>query len=243
MFDTIAIREFDIWLVIIIVTGMAYSILAKKLTVLAACTGGLLASLIASAAGFTGLMMMTGFFVLGSVATSWKRGYKKIFVSMAEGKGGRRAGQVLANAGISGFSALVILFYPEWTGLMLLVMATGFSSATADTLASELGMIYGKRFFNILTLKADRCGMDGVISLEGTLIGMCGSCFIALIYGLGFGFDVSFFWIVVAGTIGNLMDSVLGALLERKGLLGNDAVNFLSTLSAAIAMVLLNWIF
>jgi uncharacterized protein (TIGR00297 family) len=81
--------------------------------------------------------------------------------------------------------------------------------------------------------------MDGVISLEGTLIGIAGSCIIAGIYALGWGWSISFFFIVLAGTLGNLTDSILGAVLERKGLIGNDVVNFLNTLTAAIVIVLL----
>jgi uncharacterized membrane protein len=36
------------------------------------------------------------------------------------------------------------------------------------------------------------------------------------------------------GVFGLLFDSLLGAILERRGWLNNDAVNFLSTLSAAL---------
>jgi len=42
------------------------------------------------------------------------------------------------------------------------------------------------------------------------------------------------------GVFGLLFDSLLGATLERRGWLNNDAVNFLSTASAALcAMALL----
>ena len=41
--------------------------------------------------------------------------------------------------------------------------------------------------------------------------------------------------IILAGLIGNLADSLLGATLERKGVLSNDAVNFLNTAIAALA--------
>jgi len=85
--------------------------------------------------------------------------------------------------------------------------------------------------------------MDGVISLEGTLIGIVGSCIIAGIYALGWGWNDSFFFIVFAGTVGNLTDSVLGAVLERKGKIGNDVVNFLNTLAAMLVMLLLGWVF
>ena len=228
-----------IFLPIIIISGMAYSILAKKLTVLAAFTGGVLASLIFTVAGYFGLAMMTMFFILSSAATSLERHRKQAFATKDEEKKGRNAMQVLANAGAAAIAAIVILFHPPLAYLMLPAMAAAFASATADTLSSELGVLYGRRFFNVISFKPDRCGMDGVISLEGTLIGIAGSCIIAGIYALGWGWSISFFFIVVAGTLGNLTDSILGAVLERKGLIGNDVVNFLNTLTAVIVIVLL----
>jgi uncharacterized membrane protein len=41
-------------------------------------------------------------------------------------------------------------------------------------------------------------------------------------------------WLLVAGTAGNLADSVLGATLERRGVLDNNTVNFLNTLTGAL---------
>jgi uncharacterized protein (TIGR00297 family) len=228
-----------IFLPIIIMAGMAYSILAKKLTVFAAFTGAILACLIYFAAGYTGVAMMSTFFILGSAATSWQRHKKQYAATIAETKNGRTAMQVLANAGVAGMAAIVILFYPSLTYLMLPAMAAVFASATADTLSSELGMVYGKRFFNIISFKPDHCGMDGVISLEGTLIGILGSCIIAVIYALGYEWNMNFCFIVVAGTIGNLIDSILGATLERKGIIGNNTVNFLNTLAAVLVVLVM----
>jgi uncharacterized protein (TIGR00297 family) len=232
-----------IFLPVIITTGIAYGILAKKLTVLAAFTGGILAYLIFIAAGYAGVAMMTTFFILGSAATSWQRHKKQTFVVEEETKKGRNALQVLANAGVPAIAGIVIICYPQLVDLMWLAMAAAFASATADTLSSELGMVYGRRFINVITFRPDRCGMDGVISLEGTLIGITGSCIIAMVYALGFGWNISFFFIVLAGTLGNLADSVLGALFERKGMIGNNMVNFLNTLIAALVVLLLDALF
>ena len=69
-------------------------------------------------------------------------------------------------------------------------------------------------------------------------MGIGGSLVIAIVYGIGFGWSNSLIWLIVAGTLGNLTDSVLGALLERRGYIGNNAVNFLNTLVAAFTMVL-----
>ena len=42
-------------------------------------------------------------------------------------------------------------------------------------------------------------------------------------------------WIpVVAGTAGMLIDSILGATLQRRGWISNQSVNFYATLAAAI---------
>jgi uncharacterized protein (TIGR00297 family) len=223
-------------LILVLLFGVVGSIWARKLTVMAALTGGVIGVALFYGARLTGLFLMGTFFVLGTVATSWKRRTKEVLDIAEENKGRRKTSQVLANAGLAGLAAVTAKVMPQNDHLFQLMMAACFSSATADTLSSELGSVYGKWFYNILTFKRDKRGLDGVVSWEGILIGIAGSAVIAIIYAAGFGWNICFLWIVVAGTVGNLSDSVLGATLERRGVLHNDAVNFLNTLVAALVV-------
>ncbi len=231
----------DYWLLLfILLSVMIISVAAKKLTPMAAFTGGIIGVCIYVGARFTGIAMMAAFFILGTAATSW--GIKtKIEKSIAENdKGQRKASQVIANSGVAAIIGLLIYLLPQHATVLRLMMAASFSSATADTLSSELGNVWGRRFYNILSLKKDTRGLDGVVSLEGTGAGVCGSLVIAFVFMVGFGWNVWFcLFILLAGTIGNLSDSVLGAAFERKGYLKNDAVNFINTFIAAIVALFL----
>ena len=220
--------------------GVVGSIAAKKLTVPAAITGGLLGVLIYAGIGWTGVALMSSFFILGSGATGWKKRAKQNLGLKPENKSGRTTGQVLANGGAGGLLGLIAIIYPQSSAVCLLLAAGAFSSATADTMSSELGSVYGHRFYDILTFKNGRRGDDGVISIEGTLAGLCGSVVIAVVYSVATIWGWNFLWIVIAGTIGNLADSYLGATLERKGIIRNDAVNFLNTLAGALSLLLLH---
>ncbi len=150
-----------------------------------------------------------------------------------------KASQVLANAGLAGLLAIAAWRFPSTTDASRILIACCFSSAAADTLSSELGSVYGKKFFNILSFKKDRNGLDGVVSAEGFLFGLAGSLVIALIFLLFKGRSDALPWILVAGTAGNLADSLFGAAWERKGRIGNDTVNFLNTLTAVTVGYLL----
>ncbi|SFC75867.1 DUF92 domain-containing protein [Spirosoma endophyticum] len=227
------------WIVVsCLLVGMALSVKARKLNVTGALTGGVLGFAIFLGAGLPGLVMLGTFFIIGSLATSWRLP-DKIAAGLAESNKGRRtASQVVANAGVAGITGLLAWFYPAQADLFQLMLAASFASATADTCASELGNVYGRHFYNVLTWRTDTKGLDGVVSLEGTLLGFLGSCLIGSIYGIGFGWGWPVLWVLMAGTIGNLVDSVLGASLERRGILKNDAVNFLNTLIAALVVLL-----
>ena len=175
-----------------------------------------MAVLIFVGAGYTGLSMLAAFFVLGTIATSWKKNLKSPVRSKADQSAKRNTGQVLANGSVAGLIGVLIYFTPTIADLLRIMLAASLASATADTLSSELGMVYGRRFYNIVTFKKDERGLDGVISFEGILIGLTGSTLIAIIFALGFGWSSAVFVIIIAGTVGNLSDSYLGALLERK---------------------------
>jgi uncharacterized protein (TIGR00297 family) len=86
----------------------------------------------------------------------------------------------------------------------------------------------------LTTLRQVEPGTDGAVSLAGTLLGVAAAGIVAAAGTLALGGG----WILLAASwagalFGLFFDSLLGATLERRGWLNNDAVNFLSTASAA----------
>lgn len=219
--------------------GVVESIRRNKLTVAGAVAGGFIGFSIFIGAGWTGLAFLATFFLLGTLSTTWKHNQKAKSKMAQDPDGKRNLGQVIANGGVGGLAGLLTLFFPESKMLLALMMAGAFSAALADTLSSELGTLYGKRFYNIVTFKKDEKGLDGVVSIEGSLIGFSGSMLMGGLYCTGFGWSLDFLWILLGGIIGNLVDSLLGATLERKGILKNDIVNLLNTLTGATVTALL----
>lgn len=207
----------------------------------AAASGALLAWLIWLGTGIAGVLMLALFFVCGAGATRWKRSAKQQWSNEIRNiKADRSANQVWANGGVAGIGGTMALLFPVWKEEGLLVVAAALAAACSDTLSSELGTLYGRRFFNSLTGRPDQRGADGVVSVEGLAFGLIGASLIAFVYGLLKSFGWQFAGIVLSGLLGNLADSLLGAALQRKGLLTNDWVNVLNTVIAAVSMILLS---
>jgi uncharacterized protein (TIGR00297 family) len=229
---------------IIVGIAMAFasyvSVAKSKLDKGGGVAGWLTGMLIFVGTGWCGLSILVAFFVLGTLSTSIGLPKKASLGLVAEKDSKRTAGQVFANGGPATILAILAVVSPTHHAIFLLMVAASFSSATADTMSSELGNLYGKSFYKITNLKKDIRGLDGVVSIEGTVFGVIGSCAIAGIYSAFNGLGANAFIIIVAGTIGNIADSLLGATAERKKLIGNNVVNFMNTAIGAIAAYLMD---
>ncbi|GAB3926797.1 DUF92 domain-containing protein [Mucilaginibacter myungsuensis] len=224
----------DILIYTALLLGGLLSYRFKKLTLAGALTGAIVGALIYKGAGYTGIALLATSFIAGTVATTWQAKQKATLPGNESESSQRTAGQVLANGGTAAILGALAILLPAYQQIFQLMIAGSLASATADTLSSELGTVYGKRFFNIITFKRDERGLDGVISLEGTMIGIAGAALIGLVYSAGFGWSVNLLWIIAAGFVGNVTDSALGATMERNGLIGNNVVNFLNTATGAV---------
>jgi len=227
---------------ILLCAAAIVAIVFKKLDAKAAVAAVVIGFIAWLGEGYTGIALLATFFVAGTLATSWKMRTKQQAGLAEQHRGQRTAAQVIANGGVAAILSLFSFLSAEHHALLLLMVASSLSSATADTVSSELGNVYGRKFYNIINFKKDIRGLNGVVSFEGAMIGVAGSSLIALVYAIQAGFTIHFFWIVIAGTAGNLTDSVLGAALERKHILNNDAVNFLNTLTGALVGLMLYYL-
>jgi len=191
----------------------------------------------------TGLVPVLVLLVMTSLATRAGR-KRKEGLGTAESKRGRAASQVAANLGVA---ALVSnQFVQSWliengrvhahiapTFVVVLGLAA-LAEAAADTVSSELGQVLSGHPRMITTFRKAEAGTDGAISVGGTVAGIAAAGMVSAagvwaLNGSWLTLEVS--W--GAGVFGLFFDSLLGATLERRGWINNDAVNFLSTASAA----------
>jgi uncharacterized protein (TIGR00297 family) len=179
--------------------------------------------------GYKSFLLMFAFFALGSAATRF--GYaRKAARGVAEKRGGARSWrEALANT-LAGafFSLLVITTHHEGAFLMALIAA--FAEATGDTISSEIGQYISDRAYLITTFKPVPAGEDGGVSVGGSIAGALASALVvALALAMGLCGKGSAAIALAAAVAGNLLDSVLGATLERRGLVTNGIVNFAGT--------------
>jgi len=158
---------------------------------------------------------------------------RKQVMGIAERKEGRSASQVLANTGMA--AACAVCYSALHTPLMLLGMAAALAVAAADTVSSECGQAVSREARLITTFERVPAGTDGGITLAGTATGAVASGVVSLV-GMWAGLlSMRWLWIAAgAGAFGMVVDSFLGALFERRGWIGNDSVNFISTVVAAV---------
>ncbi len=214
--------------------AVVISVSSKKIDLAGGLVGGSFAYLLYAALGWLGIFLIGGFFVLGTAASRWKI-HRKAQWGVAEKRNVQRGWRnVVGNAGAAAALALLVLSRLGSVELGSLLVAASFAAALSDTWSSELGNVYGTRFYEVLTGRPGERGRDGVVSREGSLAGVAGSVLVALLYGLFRGWGSAVVIISVAGLLGNLVDSLLGATLERSGRIGNHAVNLLATLAAAL---------
>ncbi|HWG19439.1 MAG TPA: DUF92 domain-containing protein [Terracidiphilus sp.] len=221
----------------------------------AAATGALLtASLMFSAAETpfqpwrSAILPIVAFMVLTSLATRFGRDGKQR-LGTAEQPHGRGAAQVAANLGLAALIAQpaahlwIADCFPDRFDIAIpffVLALAALAEAAADTVSSELGQVLGGRPFLLTTLRRVDPGTDGAISLFGTLAGIAAAAAVAATGTWALHGNTKTFLLSCAGGVfGLFFDSLLGATLERWSLLNNDAVNFLSTVSAAAFTMLL----
>jgi uncharacterized protein (TIGR00297 family) len=210
------------------------AIASKKIDVKGALVGIMMAYIIWKGTGEVALMALFVFFVMGTLASSWKKDQKLKLKLAQENDGKRGIRNVLSNGGIATILSFCAFLLPEYHDILFSMTITSFAVACSDTLSSELGNIYGRKYFNIISLKSAPRGMDGAVSIQGFLVGIVGSAAMAALPML-FHIDWKLFVIItLSGFLGNIMDSILGATLQQKGKLSNHDVNFWATASGAL---------
>jgi len=205
---------------------------------LGAVAGALVCFLLFTCAGPGAIVALLSVFVLAWVTTRFGS-QRKQRLRIAEKQDGRSASQVLANLGVAtGCVALYALLGKNV--IFLLAAAASFSEAAADTVSSEVGQARNEKARLITTWKQVPAGIDGAVSLQGTLAGIVAATIVSVVCVLAGLLPWKWLGISVgSAVVGMVADSYLGASLQRRGMLNNDSVNFLSTfLSALVAFVI-----
>ncbi|MDP6459404.1 MAG: TIGR00297 family protein [Candidatus Hydrothermarchaeota archaeon] len=194
----------------------------------------ILGSVIGILAGYEWLSLIVIFILIGSLSTRYRYNYKDSLGVAEKNHGKRNLRNVLANGLVP--AAFAVLWFINKEASFGALLTAGYIAAvatvTGDTLSSEIGMLSKNNPVLITNFRPVPVGTDGGISLLGEIGGLIGALVIGISgYALGLAsLDLSLTVALIGGTVGFHFDSILGAVLERRRLIGNATVNFLSSM-------------
>jgi uncharacterized protein (TIGR00297 family) len=184
--------------------------------------------------GLPWFLLLLAFYLLGGGFTRY--GYaRKRALGIAQSRGGVRGYKnVYSNSLVP--LALAILHGIYGSDIFVYAFVAAVATANGDTLASEIGETSKSKPRMITSLRIVEPGMDGGVTPLGEAASLAGSMIIGLL-AAGTGMTGSFGILVgtAAGFLGTNFDSLLGATLQRRGMLSNNGVNLLATAFGALA--------
>lgn len=185
-------------------------------------------------AGANWLLLIILFLVMSLLATKYSKKYK---MSLGEFEGRRTSKNVISNGVVACFMAAFGGYYLPFVGGFIGAIAT----ATADTLASEIGVLDSHPRL-ITTLQKVDPGTNGAVSPLGTGVAIAGAAIIgiaAFLLGIVDNPLSTIMVSIVSGTVGCFMDSILGAVFENHGFMTNEHVNLIATIVGALVGIIL----
>ena len=218
IFDTQLLTGF---LLAILISSISYKIgILSKSGAFGAC---ILGTIVFGLGGFSWAIVLMGFFISSSVLSKMFKN-KKIKLEEKYSKSSKRdIWQVWANGGIAGIFVVFHAILPNdiWPWL---AYCGSMAAVNADTWATELGVLSKKAPINIVTGKLIERGTSGGISILGTFSAILAAFFIAILaiifmpqnFTLSDNFEgwMLIISITVAGLLGSLVDSFLGATVQ-----------------------------
>ena len=225
---SIQIGYLELLVAFFVALTLSYVAIKTKVADITGLLAAIITGVISAISSILLFLQLFLFFAIGSAATKYKYELKKLR-GVAEARGGARGFEnVFANT----LPAIFFALNYKYTGDASYAVAFSASIATAlgDTLASEIGQT-AKKAYLITNFKEVKVGEDGAISPLGEIAAFMGCLIIAAISLNPI--------VLLAGFIGVHIDSLLGATLERRKILNNAGVNFLSTLFAGYLAFLL----
>ncbi len=221
---------------------LSYAAYRQKMLTLAGSVAAFTVSALIGLLGNLSWLLLILTFVAAAFVTTRFRILEKARMGLQEGRRGERGSlNVVGNSLPAVFIALLstVLAVQGSQTSYAIIYTVAIGAATADTLASEIGVI-DRHPRLITTMRPVPPGTDGGISVLGTAASFGGALFIsvagyALMMLLGQPLPAYFIPLTaVLGLLGSLIDSLLGATLERNGLIGKQTNNLASIVVACL---------
>jgi uncharacterized protein (TIGR00297 family) len=199
-------------------------LLAGLLSALAYRTGALsksgalaaagIGTIVLGVGGWSPALLLVFFFISSSLFTRLSRVLKPERQTLFAKSGRRDASQVLANGTLPAIFALLLVFASGVDWMVAIVGA--LASATADTWATEWGVLAKREPRRITDWEFVPAGTSGGITPLGTLASLLGSLMIGVVAGLLQGEARYILVAMFSGLLGAALDSVLGATIQAQ---------------------------